>query len=385
MWFFTSPRLVFGPGAVEFLSSVPAKRALIICDRDLAKRGVPDRLVEQLAKGGGEVKIFGDVEPEPLVATAQRAAEMAKEFGPDYVIGLGGGSAMDVAKAAYTLYERPDLTVYDITPLVELRLGKKAKLIQVPTTSGTGSETTWATILTEGPGGRKLELANRELVAEWAILDSLLATTMPPRLTADTGADALCHAVEAISSDWSNPFSDACAKEAVATIFRSLPKVVKEGGNAEAREEVHYAASMGGLAFGNAQVGVGHALGHSLGSVFKIPHGRSVGIFLPYAIEFNFASATEKFRQLAGVLGEGPVRSGRELSAHVRKLWDAIGMSRSISSLGTIKEADFEKAMPELVTRADQSTCVSMNPRVPSTAELERLFRAAWSGGTVDF
>jgi len=385
MWFFTSPRLVFGPGAVEFLSSIPTKRALIICDRDLAKRGVPERLVEQLAKGGGEVKIFADVEPEPLVDTAQRAAKMATEFGPDCIIGLGGGSAMDVAKAAYTLYERPDLTVYDITPLVDLGLGKKAKLIQVPTTSGTGSETTWATILTEGPGGRKLELANRELVAEWAIIDSLLPTTMPPRLTADTGADALCHAVEAISSDWSNPFSDAYAKEAVASIFRSLPKVVKDGGNAEAREEVHYAASMGGLAFGNAQVGVGHALGHSLGSVFKIPHGRSVGIFLPYAIEFNFDAAQEKFRRLSGVLGEGPVRSGRELSAHVRRLWDAIGMSPSISSLGTIGQTDFEKAMPELVSRADQSTCVSMNPRVPSTAELERLFRAAWSGATVDF
>lgn len=385
MWFFTSPRLVFGRGAVEFLSSLPAKRVLIVSDRDLARRGVPERLEEQLAKGGAAVKIFGDVEPEPLVETAQRAAAVALEFGPDCILGFGGGSAMDVAKAAYTLYERPDLTVYEITPLVELGLGKKARLVQVPTTSGTGSETTWATVLTEGPGGRKLELANRELVAEWAILDSLLATTMPPRLTADTGADALCHAVEAISSDWSNPFSDAYAKEAVASIFRSLSRVVKDGGDAEAREEVHYAASMAGLAFGNAQVGIGHALGHSLGSVFKVPHGRSVGIFLPYAIEYNFTTAREKFRRLAGVLGEGPVQSGRELSAHVRTLWDSIGMSLSISSLGTITEADFEKAIPELVSRADQSTCVTSNPRIPSTADLERLFRAAWSGARVDF
>lgn len=386
MWFFTSPKIVFGGGAVEFLASLPTKKALVVCDRTLAERGSHQVIVEQLGKAGAEVKVFSEVDPEPLVSTAEAGVKVATAFGPDLVVGVGGGSAMDMAKAIYALYERPDLTVYDLTPIVELHLGKKAKLVQVPTTSGTGSETTWATILTEAPGGRKLELAHRDLVAEWAVLDPMFPSTMPPKLTADTGADALAHSIEAISSEWANPFSDALGVKAVETIFRYLPKTVKgEGVPAEAREELHLAAAMAGLSFGNAQVGVGHALGHALGSVFKVPHGRTVGLFLPYHIEYNFAVAREKLARLGPVLGESNVKSGRDLSAKVRALWDQIGMAKSIPEVAKISESEFESALPELVTRADQSTCVVSNPRVPSSKELERLFRAAWSGSPIDF
>lgn len=385
MWFFTSPRLVFGPGSVEFLASLGPKRTLIVADREMAKRKVPDRLIEHLVKVGGSVEVFGEVEPEPLVSTVDAVLVQARKVQPDLIIGLGGGSAMDVAKAAYALYERPDLTVYDLTPLVDLNLGQKCSLILVPTTSGTGSETTWAVVLTEGPGGRKLELAHRDLVARWAILDPTLPATMPPRLTADTGADALAHAIEALSSDWSNPFSDAYAKQATQTIFTHLPRVVKDGTLVESREAVHLAAAMGGLAFGNAQVGLGHAMGHAFGSVFHVPHGRTVGLFLPYAIEFNFHAAREKFAALGPVLGEGSVRGPRELSGRIRALWDQIGMSKSIPEVGGITAEAFEAALPELVSRADQSTCVTSNPRIPSTDELQRLFKAAWAGSAVDF
>jgi alcohol dehydrogenase class IV len=386
MWFFTSPKIVFGGGAVEFLASLPTKKALVVCDRFLAEKGTHRIVVEQLQKAGAEVEVFGEVDPEPLVSVAEAGIKRARDFQPDLIVGLGGGSAMDLAKAIYALYERPDLTIYDLTPIVELNLGKKAKLVQVPTTSGTGSETTWATILTEGPGGRKLELAHRDLVAEWAVLDPLFPSTMPPRLTADTGADALAHSIESISSEWANPFSDALGVKAVDTIFRYLPKAVKEKDiPPEAREELHLAAAMAGLSFGNAQVGIGHALGHALGSVFKVPHGRTVGLFLPYHIEYNFSAARDKLARLGPVLGESNVRSGRELAARIRGLWDQIGMSKTIPEVVKVSEADFEKALPELVTRADQSTCVVSNPRVPSSKELERLFRAAWSGTPIDF
>ncbi len=385
MWFFTGPKLVFGPGSVEFLASLNAKKALLVCDRFLVQSGAHGRIVEELRKSGAEVEVFGEVDPEPLVSRVLEGVAVARNVQPDLIVGLGGGSAMDVTKAIYALYERPDLTVYELTPLVEMTLGKKARLIQIPTTSGTGSETTWATILTEGEGGTKLELAHRQLIAEWAVLDPMLPATMPPKLTADTGADALCHAIESISSEWANPFSDAFAKEAVQLLYRDLPRAVKDGQNAEARESVHYAATMAGLSFGNAQVGVGHALGHALGSVLHVPHGRAVGTFLPYAIEYNFPAAKEKFARLAPVLGESVVRDARELSASVRKLWKGIGMSGSIREIGGITPEAFESALPELVTRADQSTCVTANPRVPSSADLKRIFQSAWEGKPVDF
>lgn len=386
MWFFTSPKIVFGAGAIEFLASLPSKKALIVCDRFLAERGTHRVVVEQLQKAGAKVEVFGEVEPEPHITTVEAGLKLARSFEPDMVVGLGGGSAMDMAKAIYALYERPDLTIYDITPIVELNLGQKARLVQVPTTSGTGSETTWATIITEGEGGRKLELAHRDLVAEWAVLDPMFPSSMPPKLTADTGADALAHSIESISSEWANPFSDAMGVKAVDTIFRFLPKAVKgDHVPPEVREELHLAAAMAGLSFGNAQVGVGHALGHALGSVFKVPHGRTVGLFLPYHIEYNFAAAREKLGRLAPVLGESTVKNGRDIAAKVRTLWDQIGMARTIPECAKITEKEFEEKLPELVSRADSSTCVVSNPRVPSSQELEKLFRAAWAGTPIDF
>lgn len=386
MWFFTSPKIVFGSGAIEFLASLPTKKALIVCDKFLAEKRTYQPVAEQLTKAGAQVKIFGEVEPEPHIATVEAGVKLAREFEPDMVVGFGGGSAMDMAKAIYALYERPDLTIYDLTPIVELHLGQKARLVQVPTTSGTGSETTWATIITEGEGGRKLELAHRDLVADWAVLDPLFPGSMPPRLTADTGADALAHSIESISSEWSNPFSDALGVKAVDTIFRFLPKAVKgDPVPSEVREELHLAAAMAGLSFGNAQVGIGHALGHALGSVFHIPHGRTVGLFLPYHIEYNFNAARPKLARLGPVLGESTVQSGRDLAGKVRSLWDQIGMARTIPEAAKITEKDFEEKLPELVSRADSSTCVISNARVPSSQELERIFRAAWSGSPIDF
>ncbi len=383
MWFFTGPSLAYGPGAIEFLASLQSKKSMIVADRALVKGGLVAPVVEQLTKAGAEVEVFGEVDPEPLMSRVQEGAEVARRFAPDLIIGFGGGSAMDVAKAVYALYERPELTVYELTPIVDMVLGVKSRLVQIPTTSGTGSETTWATILTEGEGGRKLELAHRELVAKWAILDPLLTRSMPARLTADTGADALCHAVESMSSDWSNPFSDALAKEAVLLIFRYLPRAMKVADDPDARENMHYAATMAGLSFGNSQVTIGHALGHAFGSVFHVPHGRAVGLFLPYAIEYNFASAKPKFGNLSQVLGADSVRSPQDLSARVRSLWDEIGMVRTVPEIGGITRERFESSLPDLVRRTDESTCVTTNPRSPSKKEIEEIFRAAWDGRPV--
>ncbi|MDE1835340.1 MAG: iron-containing alcohol dehydrogenase [Euryarchaeota archaeon] len=386
MWFFTAPKIVFGAGAIEFLASLPTKKAMIVCDRFLAEQGTYKPVQEQLEKAGASVKVFGEVEPEPHITTVSSGLKIARAFEPDTIVGLGGGSAMDMAKAIYALYERPDLTIYDLTPIVDLNLGKKARLIQVPTTSGTGAETTWATIITEGEGGRKLELAHRDLIAQWAVLDPMFPSSMPPKLTADTGADALAHSIESISSQWSNPFSDAMGMKAVDTIFRYLPKAVKgQPVPSEVREELHLAAAMAGLSFGNAQIGIGHALGHAFGSVFKVPHGRTVGLFLPYHIEFNFAAARDKFARLSPVLGDSTVRNARDLSAKVRSLWDQIGMSKTIPEATKVTEKEFEEKLPELVERADSSTGLVANARVPTSQELERILRAAWSGAPVDF
>jgi alcohol dehydrogenase class IV len=385
MWFFTNPRIVLGAGSIEFLASLQRQKALLICDADVARLGIPERLADPIRRGGGQVRVFDGVVADPPLDIVEKALGVAREFQPDLIVGCGGGSSMDVAKATYALYERPDLTVYDLHPLTELKLGSRALLVGVPTTSGSGSETTWAVVLTEGPGGRKLEFAHRELVPAWCILDPLLPSTMPPRVTADTGADALAHAIEAVASDWRNPFSDAYARDAVSRILAHLPRAVRPDPPLEVREQMHYAAAMAGMAFSNSQVGICHAMAHALGSIFRVPHGRCVGTTLPYAIEFNFRSARERYEPLAPAFGVGAISDAQTMTDRLRRLWDAIGMPQTLEEMLGVGISEFEKRMPELVTRADQSTCVTANPRIPSSRELEQLFWAAWRGERVGF
>jgi len=368
MWFFSSPRtIVFGEGSLEYLKELEGEKVFIVTDGVLKNLGIVDRVKEQL-KDKIEVYVFDEVEPEPSKQIIRRGAAALSKFKPDWIIGLGGGSCMDAAKAMWVLYERPDLVIENIDPLKKLDLRKKARLINIPTTSGTGADVTWAIVITDTEMGAKLELASREVVADISILDPSLVSNLPPRLTTETGMDVLVHAIEAYTAQWKNDFSDAFALRAVQLVFKYLPRAFKNGKNdPEARERMHNAATMAGLAFGNSQICIAHAMGHSFGAVFKVPHGRSVAVFLPYVMEYNLPEATKLYSELAGAIGitQGVNEDrARKLIESTRNLMEEIGAPPSIKNMDIPRE-EFEEKLDELINKAIESTGTVVNPRVP--------------------
>jgi len=389
MWFFTSPRtIVFGEGALEYLKELEGKRVFIVTDKVLRKLGIVDKVVEQLKETGMEIRIFDEVEPEPSKQTIEGGAKILSEFEADWIIGLGGGSCMDAAKAMWVLYERPDLTIEDITPFEKLNLRKKARLINIPTTSGTGADVTWAVVITDTERKVKLELASKEVVADISILDPALVLDLPPRLTADTGMDALVHAIEAYTVQWKNDFSGALALRAVQLIFKYLPRAFKNGRNdPEAREKMHNAATMSGLAFSNSQIGIVHAMGHSLGAVFKIPHGRSVAVFIPYVMEYNLSEVVSLYAEIAeaiGITDGSDEEKARKLIEAIRNLMKELEEPLSIKEMDIPRE-EFEAKLDELIEKANESTGTIVNPCVPTEEDYRKLFLYAYEGKSVDF
>jgi len=380
LWWFLAPKVAFGEDALDALETVKGSRALVVTDRTIQQLGFVEEVVQRLKKNGMEVLVFDEVEPEPSKETVMKGAERAGEFSPDWFVGLGGGSCMDAAKAIWVMYERPDLRIEDITPMTELGLRKKARLVCIPTTSGTGSDATWASVITSREEAFKAELASREILPDLSIVDPKLASKMPPSLTASTGMDVISHAVEAYLSQWSNPFSDALALEALRLAFRYLPRAHANGSDMEARERMHVAATMAGMAFSNSQIGLIHAMGHSLGAVYHIPHGRTVGLFLPYGMEYAREVARERLADIAWAAGVETVK----LLGWVREFVRGLGEPLSVRELG-IKREDFEGRLEELVRKAMQSTGIFTSPRVPEDADCRRLFLYAYEGKRVDF
>jgi alcohol dehydrogenase class IV len=387
MWTFVSPRIVFGEGALDVIDELKGKRALVVTDGPLVELGLVGRVKAHLDKAGIEMHVFDGVEPDPSVQTVRQGAEVALDVEPDWIIGLGGGSPMDAAKAIWVLYERPDIDPAAINPFDDLGLRQKARLITIPTTSGTGAEVTWAIVLTDTEEQRKMGLGNRENAADIAIVDPVMAAGMPPQLTADTGLDALTHAVEGYTCSWHTDLSDGLCVEAARLVFENLPLAVANGSDMAARERMHNAATCAGLGFGNAMAAIAHSMGHVLGSVFHLPHGRAVGLCLSYTIEFAARTAPERFAQMAAVLGlsqaEGE-EGARVLARHVRDLSRGVGNPTCISEMDITREA-YEAQLEKLVDDAFNDTQVVAAARMPSFEEMERLFVCAYDGDPVEF
>jgi alcohol dehydrogenase class IV len=341
-----------------------------------------------LRKAGIEVAYFTGVEPEPSLETVSRGAEAIRAFEPDWIVGLGGGSAMDAAKAMWVLYERPDLTPDSISPLVKLGLGQKARLIAIPTTAGTGSEATWALVLTDTTEGRKLGLGSRETMATLAIVDPVFTANLPPCITADTGMDVLTHAVEGYTSLWRNDFSDGLCLKAVQMVFEYLPRVVADGSDREAREKMANAAAIAGLGFGNSMAALAHAMGHALGAVFHQPHGRSVGLFLPYTVEFVANGGASRYADIAYTLrlprSDDEASAARTLADAIRGLMRQIGQPTSVAEMG-VARTDFEAALERLCDFAEMDTQIVISARVPTRDELAALYLYAYEGKPVGF
>ena len=386
MWYFVSPQIVFGPDSLEALDELNGSQALIVTDANLVQLGIVEQVQAHLQKAGLSVSLFDQVEPDPSVQTVQRGAQVALEHQPDWIVGLGGGSSMDAAKAIWVLYERPDLHPAEINPFMPLGLRQKARLITIPTTSGTGAEVTWAIVLTDTEEQRKMGVGSRENCADLAIVDPALTVNMPPQLTADTGLDALTHAVEGFTCSWHTDFTDGLCIQATRMIFQYLPRAVENGSDMEARERMHNAATCAGLGFGNAMASLAHAMGHTLGALFHLPHGRAVSIFLPYTIEF-FSHEGEgepaRFAALADAVG---VNSGwgLTLAQYIRDLCQRIGNPISVAQAG-IEQGNYLASLDKLIEDAFNDTQILTAVRTPTYDQLRQLFLYAYEGRPVDF
>ena len=375
MWYFRSPQIVFGEDSISFLSSLDVRRAAIITDKNLLRTGIPG-LVEKALPSGVESIVLGDVSEEPPLSEMTKHVGRINEFAPDWFLAVGGGSAMDTAKILFALYERPDLTVYDITPLVKLGLRTKSRLIAIPTTSGTGSECTWAAVLTVEGEKRKHELASPEILPDYAILDPALVVSLPPEQTRNTASDAIAHAVEAYGSTWCNPYSDAMAEKALELLLGGISGVMNDPKNLKLRNQVHIGASMAGLAFSNSQIGLVHALGHALGARFKTPHGKAVALFLPHVVTYNYDACPVRYDRLNKIVPD-QFRATR-LSESLENVLMAIGQARSGRDAG-IDEGEFSSSLDDLVRLASESTGMVTNPKDAMLSDLRSLFIEAFA------
>jgi alcohol dehydrogenase class IV len=387
MWYFSSPEIVFGADALSHLEQIEGARAFIVTDPNIKELGFVERVQAHLAAAGIESTVFAQVEPEPCLETIRNCASAISRYEPDWVLGLGGGSSIDAAKAAWLLYERPDADPAAINPFETFGLRQKARLIAIPTTSGTGAEVTMATVLTDTREERKLGLGSRELIPDIAIIDPIFVAQLPPQITADTGLDALTHAIEGYTCAYRNDFTDGLCLKAIQLVFTYLPRAYANGADREAREHMHNAATIAGLGFGNAMAGLAHAMGHALGAVLHLPHGRAVGLMLPYTVQFTANGGEARYAEIARFVGlpaADESQGNASLIDAIARLKESLEQPTTLRDWG-IDRADFEAALPQLIGNAESDTSVVMGTRVPDSNELERLFRHAYEGREVDF
>jgi alcohol dehydrogenase class IV len=367
---------------------VEGKRVLIVTDLVVRKLGMVDLVVGELKKEPRSIEVFDQVEPEPSFENVEKAAAFARGFQPDLIVALGGGSCIDAAKAAWVLYERPDLAVDAVSPLTKLDLRKKARLVAIPTTAGTGSDATWVAMLTDKAHNMKLDyFASRELVPDFSILDPRFVMKLPKQATAYTGMDAIVQGIEAYVNQWQNDFSDGLALRSIQILFEYLPKAFDNPDDTYARQKTQNGATMSGLAFSNSQVGLIHAMGHALGAIFHMPHGLSVSVSSPYAIQFSSRNAAQRYSDIAHVIGireESAQRATDMLVESIKRLMVHLRIPLSLRDAG-ISQSAFEQNIDSLVDQTGRSTCTFVDPRVPDVEEIRKLFVCMFEGKPVDF
>lgn len=374
--FFTSPRIAWGPGAVEQLSGLGAHRALVVVDPRLAESVGVRRILEELAKSETQTELVNDGENPDRLEEVTRLRDRIVASGADWVVAVGGGRTLDGAKAARLAAETPDLPVGSLAPIGELPEPLRRRLVAIPTTSGSGAEASWVADLVASDGA-PLEVAHRSMVPEWVLVDAELARGLPPELVSDGAFETAALALEAYLSAWANPFSDALALDALATVVRRLPHALKWSDDPDARAALHYAATSAGLASSNAQRGVAHALARALVDPTGLPYGRLTGIVLPFAVEFDHPSARDRIEALgvAVVPGEEAGRPAGPLAPRIRRLGELARLPASLSAAGVPADR-VESAMETIVERTLRSPAVLANPRVPTPADVRDLVHA---------
>ena len=403
-WVKLPPKIYFERNSIRYLRDMKEmEKAMIITDRGMYNLGYVDKIEDVIKRRRNKVdlELFFDVEPDPSIETVNEGVELMRKFQPDVIIALGGGSSMDAAKVMWLMYEHPEVNFDDIKQkFMDIRkrafkfpeLGKKARLICIPTTSGTGSEVTPFAVITDKQANKKYPLTDYSLTPTVAIIDPEFAMSMPASIAADTGIDVLTHAVEAYVSILASDFTDGLAKQAVKLVFDYLERSVKNGKNdPEAREKMHNAGTIAGMAFANAFLGMNHSLAHKIGGEWHVPHGRTNGILLPHIIRYNGTIPTKlniwpkienykadiKYMELAQLIGLNPKTpaEGVEMFADAcEELCKKVGVACNIKSQGIDQEA-WEESIHRMAMNAYEDQCTPANPRMPMVHDMEAILR----------
>jgi acetaldehyde dehydrogenase/alcohol dehydrogenase len=406
-WFKIPAKIYFEPNSIEYLHQMKEmKKALIVTDRSLVELGFVQKIIDQLQLRTPEVpyQLFCDVEPDPSIQTVKKGVALMKSFEPDTIIALGGGSAMDAAKGIWLFYEHPEVNFDDLKQkFMDIRkrafqypeLGHKAHLVCIPTTSGTGSEVTPFAVLTDSEEHKKYPLTDYSLTPTVAIIDPEFVMTLPKSIVADTGMDVLTHATEAYVSTLASDYTDALAIQAIKMVFKYLVRSYKNGSSdPEAREKMHNASTLAGMAFANAFLGMNHSMAHKIGGEFHVPHGRANAILLPFTVryngqkpqklstwpKYNYYRADERYAELARILGLpcSTIEEGVESYAKAcGELGKAVGIKMNFKSQG-VDETAWLNSVEKLAYLAYEDQCSPANPRVPMVEDMKKIMTDAY-------
>ena len=393
---FTLPRDIYhGPGSLSEIAKLKGKKAFVVTGGGSMKRfGFLGKTLEFLREAGMETHVFEGVEPDPSVETVRRGAEEMKIFCPDWIVAIGGGSPIDAAKAMWAFYEHPDISFESLcTPFSFPELRQKAHFCAIPSTSGSATEVTAFSVITDYEKGIKYPLADFNITPDVAVVDPDIAQTMPPKLAAHTGMDAFTHAVEAYVSTLHSEFTDPLALRAISLVSEYL--IDSFGGERTAREKMHYAQCLAGMAFSNALLGITHSMAHKTGAAFSgghIVHGCANAMYLPKVIRFNSRTpeAKKRYADIARSLGLAGSHEEELVSSLIGRI-EEMNSQLSIPSCikdyegGIISEEEFEEKLPSVARLAVEDACTLSNPRKISAGEMEELLRCCYYGTEVDF
>ncbi len=397
---FTIPRdIYFGRGSIDILKQIKGKKAVIITGgASMQKAGFLDKTRKNLQEAGLNTVVFEGVEPDPSIETVMKGAQFMREHSPDVIVSVGGGSAIDAAKAMWIFYEHPDTKFEDVKePFTVPQLREKAIFVAIPSTSGTATEVTAFSVITDYSTKIKYPLADYNLTPDIAIVDPDLADTMPKELIAFTGMDALTHAVEAYVATAASEFTDPLALHSIKLVITNL--VMSHEGKREAAEKMHYAQCMAGMAFTNALLGITHSLAHKTGASLGIPHGMANAIYLPYVIRYNVnedvkgylqngtRSARSKYAEIAryiGVQEEDEIILTEKLIGFVESINNALHIPASLREAG-VDEMDFRRRVNDIAENAEKDPCTGSNPRKADADDLKKLMHCIYEGKKVDF
>lgn len=375
---FIVPRHTYhGPGSLENIKELTGKKAVIITGGSSMKReGFLDKTITLLKEAGIDSAVFEGVESDPSVETVMKGVEFFNQENPDLIIGLGGCSAIDAAKAMWVFYEYPEATFEQITvPFTIKPLRNKARFVAIPSTSGTGTEATCVAVITDTAKGIKHPLVSYEICPDTAIVDGELARSMPGNVTANTGMDALSHDVEALVAALATPYTDVLAVDSVRKIFKNLPRAYENGDDIAARQAMHDASCFAGMAFSNAILGIIHSIAHQVGGMFGIPHGRANAILMPNVIRFN-SKVTDKYELLAEAVG---VKTAEDFAQEIEKLRESVGIENGFRGYG-IDPNQWEEKLDDMVQHAMDDPCTGTNPRMPTMEEMKKIFMFCYRG-----